>query len=84
MLRFAPSWPATRHGFFRKADLGVPKEFASPQLVQYASRSPASVRSCKATATSKSVRHREGRYGIVVSQTLPSLEKCLGDGLGLL
>jgi hypothetical protein len=51
-----------------------PNKFASPQLVQCTSRSPARVRSWRAAATSKSVRRRDGWNGIVVSQTLPSLD----------
>jgi hypothetical protein len=53
---------------------GCPKKLVSPQLVQWASRSPARVRSCSAAATSKSVRRREVWNGIVVSQTLSSLD----------
>jgi hypothetical protein len=50
------------------------KKFVSPQLVQWASRSPARVRSWRAAATSKSVRRSDGWNGTVVSQTLPSLD----------
>jgi hypothetical protein len=74
MIRLALSCGATRHGFFWIQISGCPKKFTSPQWVQWASRSPARVRSCRAAATSKSVRRREGWNGMVVSQTLPSLE----------
>ena len=74
IMRSVPSCRATRHDFLCRQTSGWPTKFASPQLVQWASRSPARVRSCRAATTSKSVRRKEGWNGMVMSQTMPSLE----------
>jgi hypothetical protein len=66
MMRLATSCRATRHGFLWRQTSGVAEEVAAPQLVQWASRSQGMVPCCRAVATSKSVRHREGRNVIVM------------------
>jgi hypothetical protein len=75
MMRLAPPCRATRHPSLRRETWGCSKKFASPQLVQWSSRSPAKVRKLQGGGNLKVGEAQRGleRYGGEPDR--PSLEE---------